>query len=46
VDLLTRSRERFPKERKIELFIGLLNHYRIKNSMQANYAIRRMVSLH
>ena len=41
--LLSEGRRKFPHDRKMDLLLGLLYHYRIKNSLQAVYAITKMV---
>jgi two-component sensor histidine kinase len=44
VTLLNEGKRKFPEENKIELLLGLLYHFRIKNSLQAVYAIAKMAS--
>jgi hypothetical protein len=46
VGLITERKHRFPKTNKIDLFIGLIECYKIKNATQASYAIRRMAQHH
>lgn len=43
MDLLNEKRTKFPKDNKIDLFLCLIEHYKILNATQASYAIRRMV---
>ena len=42
VHLLNEAKRKFPSEKKIELLLGLLYHYRIKNEMQAIYSITKI----
>jgi len=44
VTLLNESKRKFPNNNRIDLLLGLLYHYRIKNSLQAIYAITKMAA--
>lgn len=44
MNLLSEGRHKFPGNKRIDLLLGLLYHYRVKNSLQAVYAITKMVS--
>ena len=42
IHILNDSRLKFHKSNKLDLFLCLLNQYKIKNYLKAIYAIRRM----
>jgi hypothetical protein len=44
VTLLNEGRRKYPYYKKIDLLLGLLYHYRIKNHLQAIYAITKTVT--
>ncbi len=46
VIILSEGRRKFARYRNIDLLLGLIYHFRIKNPLQAIYAFTKLVSAH